>query len=296
MTGALTRSSAAATSLLLLGGTLAGCTFQDGEYFAQIRPQLSVTFVAREDRVIDARWQKLASGYEVRLEKASLQVESVQLLAAGAGATAAAFDPARPPAGYSLCHNGHCHADDGRLVPYEEIAAATGSGGGAGPRPVLSFAVGEAFDLLLESPGFRPLPCPATTECAVGRVHISQVKLTVSALRLEGQVRSSEGAALAGDQGHFVIDLTAAPEKPLVSLQTTLDLPADNRHPPQVDLLVALGIGAEVLDGLAWPTLVGADGSVSLAGDNPAASAGRMALLEHLQQAKVGGQVRRSGP
>jgi hypothetical protein len=284
-------------SSLLLAATLPGCTLEPGEFFAEIRPQLSVAYVAREDRVIDARWQKLASGYEVRLDRATMQLESVLLLAAGGGTAAdAAFDPARPPEGYSLCHNGHCHSDDGRLVPYEEIAAEAGGNRATGPRPVLTFAAGEPFDLLVEGPGFRPLPCPAGTDCGVGRTQIGQVNLTVSALHLAGEVRTGEGPALRTSPTPFVLDLRGGPGKPLVTLQTALDLPTDSRHPPLVDLLVAVGIGAEALDGLAWPSLESADGSVSLTGDSAATSAGRLALLDRLQQAEVGGQIRRSRP
>lgn len=285
------RSTRGVLALLLLPA--GACTFEPGAPFAEIRPQLSVSFVAREDRVVDARWQKLASGLEVRVTRATAQLTSVQLLASAEGGSAGAgtFDPARPPAGYSLCHNGHCHADDGRLVPYEQVAAGAGGGG---PLPVLTFAAGDPFDLLLEGPGFRPLPCPEGGGCAVDRRQISRLTAAVQSLHIEGEVRTGEGTGVPEGLAAYSFDLTSTADRPLVTLQTAIDLPADNQHPPLVDLLVAVGIGTELFDRVAWNDLTGADGTASLTGGGTAATAGRMALLEGLQLAEMGGQVRRS--
>ncbi|RAL25332.1 hypothetical protein DL240_03735 [Lujinxingia litoralis] len=56
-------------------------------------------------------------------------ISSVRLIREVDGqAGSADFDPANPPPGYSLCHNGHCHSDDGRLVDYASIASESGGG------------------------------------------------------------------------------------------------------------------------------------------------------------------------
>ena len=44
--------------------------------------------------------------------------------------------PGKPPPGYTLCHNGHCHHPSGRLVPYAEIEAEL-AGGGVGTAAVV---------------------------------------------------------------------------------------------------------------------------------------------------------------
>ncbi len=59
------------------------------------------------ERDVGDGWQRLASDFEVKLDDVSLTLQALALLP---GAEAAlAFDPAAPPPGYSLCHNGHCH-------------------------------------------------------------------------------------------------------------------------------------------------------------------------------------------
>jgi hypothetical protein len=46
------------------------------------------------------------------------------------GGSGASFDPASPPPGYTLCHNGHCHSEGGDLVSYEDVREELNNGGG----------------------------------------------------------------------------------------------------------------------------------------------------------------------
>jgi hypothetical protein len=224
----------------------AGCTFDGGAWFAELQPQLAASYQPAADRNVDGRFQRLASGYEVALDRAELVVGALDLIAA-ASAGAGAFDPAHPPPGYSLCHNGHCHADDGRLVPYAAIEAELAGGGDAGgAAPVLSLA-GGGFNLL--APQAIALTCPEG--CRLGRTHIVRVEANVTSVHLEGAVRSGPGAPQMLGERRFTVDLPAA-GAPIGRLAGPLDLPADNRHPPQVDLQVAIALGPQLLDRLDW--------------------------------------------
>ncbi len=131
---------------------LAGCTFQPG-----------VSFGTLADATLDARFQppasrmdaegrlKTASGYRIRIDSLKLMPKQLDFQSTtGKAGTGGSFDPADPPAGYSLCHGGHCHRDDGALISYEEIEAEL-SGGSLKTATVLSLPVVSAFDLLTGS-------------------------------------------------------------------------------------------------------------------------------------------------
>ena len=109
--------TAPGTALALLLG--AGCAFGDGEGFATVEPTVQATYALLRERDAGGGWQRLASDYQVRLAAGEASVSRIELLPAVGGGTgaAASFDPASPPPGFTLCHGGHCHAEDGRLVP-----------------------------------------------------------------------------------------------------------------------------------------------------------------------------------
>ena len=136
---------------------LAGCTFEAGGPFATLSASLRAGYVVPADRDAGDGWQRLSSDYQVRVTTVRLQLDDIQLLAAGEGA--ASFDPSNPPAGYSLCHNGHCHSSDGRLVPYADIEAELAGASGGQTTPAVSLVVGEALDLT--GPAERAADLPA---------------------------------------------------------------------------------------------------------------------------------------
>ena len=247
-----------------------GCTLEDGAWFADLRPRLTASYHVAADRDVDGRFQRLASGYEVALDRAELEVGRLELVAAANG-PGQRFDPAHPPSGYSLCHNGHCHADDGRLVPYAAIEAelAGGDAGGA----ALSLAGGR-FDLLV--PAWLSLACPVG--CRLGHLRIVRVQASGATLHLEGVVRSGPGAPRALPERPFGVDLPA-PGTPLGRWAGPLDLPADNRHPPQVDLDVTIDLGPALFDRIDWATFP----------DEP----GRGLLAEALIQTPLEARLRR---
>lgn len=100
------------TAVALLGSA---CTFEPGAPWGWIDAQLQI--------------EEIADSGDITITDQQLHVATIQLRAAGSsGGSVADFDPANPPPGYSLCHQGHCHSDDGRTVSYEEIRAGAGAG------------------------------------------------------------------------------------------------------------------------------------------------------------------------
>ncbi len=159
----------------------AACALDPGDPWGVAQISLDAVYDIPADRLANGR-HKTAKSYEVALDTAQVQVGAVAL-ALTAGETLS-FDPANPPAGYSLCHNGHCHAADGRLVDYEdiELELAGGAGGGASftqvglSGPVALGAVPQAISL--ENCG----------DCTLEQGALSSFSVSLSRVVLRGQV------------------------------------------------------------------------------------------------------------
>lgn len=101
-----------------------GCAISDGEPWGWV------------DAEITAEGALVESGEE---PAAGVAIESVEAFAnirlaetrTSSGGDGSSFDPASPPPGYTLCHNGHCHAESGELVPYEDIREELANSGGS---------------------------------------------------------------------------------------------------------------------------------------------------------------------
>jgi hypothetical protein len=265
---------------------LSGCTFEPGTHFATVSATLQASFVMLPDRALADGWQRLASDYEIRIQRAAVELGDVRLFQAGGAALG--FDPARPPPGYTLCHGGHCHSVDGRLVPYDEITAALTGGGG--PRAVLTLAGAGTVDLLAATE--RPLACEPDCHLPAGKV--TRARAIIGGLVIEGQVRDGRSPSRLPAEAPFRW-ATAAMTAPLTEVAGPLDLPVDNRHPPEVSLRLSLTLTGRLFDDVNFAGLPASpDGTVDLAatGAEPA----RRQILEALTAATLETAVTRSAP
>ncbi|GEM_PF-4647539 len=101
--------------------TTTGCSFTDGEPWGSLNITLTSQTSASD----------LVGASDVTLDASTipLEVEVVRVTTTSGGG-GGEFDPSDPPAGYTLCHSGHCHSESGDLVPYDEVRAEMQSGGG----------------------------------------------------------------------------------------------------------------------------------------------------------------------
>jgi hypothetical protein len=258
-----------AWSALLLAALASGCSFEGGEPYGLLTATLDARYATRADRDLGDGWQQLASEYHVRLTRMHLVLDAVELVDGG-DAGPATFDPANPPAGYSLCHNGHCHRDDGALVEYADIESTLAAGSSTHIAKVLT---AETSDLL--SPEPASLSCEG--HCLLGRGTLVLARVTSSRLVIEGQVR--DGLPAPRLVGTLPFRAEVAPPIDGALHQVALDVPLDDEHPPGIALTLDLDTSAALFDGVAFDAAAPTSGVIGLGNDSAiAASFAELAL------------------
>lgn len=241
------RASSAVLTVLPL---IVGCALDAGEPFATLTPRLESRVEISAGRDLGMGWQKLASNYEIRIDELVIDAEPLVLLDSGVGAVG--FDPANPPPGYSLCHNGHCHADSGALVDYEDIAAELAQGSGA--TAVVALPTGN-LDLIVGVS--RALNCEPS--CALPLANIGLATMAVTRIRGAGLVRDGNvPARVEGEQSwslSFDFDPNTGDDGDALTLSTALSLPADREHAPDVAMTAEFLFTSVVFDDVAWDAL-----------------------------------------
>ncbi|RVU48366.1 hypothetical protein EA187_02710 [Lujinxingia sediminis] len=192
----------------------AGCAFSDGEPWGWIEVEV----------------QNAAPGSTTspRITSVNLELATLRLLSESSASSAPAeFDPASPPPGFSLCHGGHCHADDGRLVPYEDVLRESASG----PQVISAIALDEAL-----SPG----------DSARGRLKITR-RGTLSAAEVE-----LNAMELHGTLPHQEATVAYRANIPVKGLRLTmpLDLLVDASSPLQQTLDAKIYLNGDITEGL----------------------------------------------
>jgi hypothetical protein len=252
------RRSRTGTSRLAGGGValvLAGCAFGPGDPLAVLQPSLDARWSVPAERARPLGFARLASDYELRLTAARVQVGDAELRAltgGGGGGGGGAFDPARPPPGYSLCHGGHCHRDDGALIPYAQVEAELASGG-APVQAVRVVGLDVQREVALLEGLTTELSCDP--DCDLERVTVSSAVLRLSDVHLEGVVRDSRSPPRFEGERPFTLSL------PEVLAQAPVELQAARELPPRVSVRLLLHPGPRIFDAVDW-----AEGA-SLAGE-----------------------------
>ncbi|MNY12383.1 hypothetical protein D3C86_1454620 [compost metagenome] len=202
----------------------------------------------------------------VKLDALTLQVRALSFTTATAasGGTGGTFDPANPPSGYSLCHNGHCHRSDGALVDYADIQAEM-NGGQASETTVLSLPGTGAASLLS---GAVALPLGAATPSAMlGKGTWTKAILEIAQLEATGSVQDpTPETRLGGQTRTFAFRLVPSP------LTKRLTVEIDRSQPDAVKLQGAIAISEKLLDQLDWKQLAERPGTLDLTADATASA------------------------
>lgn len=165
---------------LLVALGMGACTFEDGQPWGAVEMSLETDF-DDAGRVQDGG---LKTSKDYRVELDSLQIGLVSAIVRTASDSAElSFDPASPPPGYSLCHNGHCHYVDGSLVDYADIEAEL-AGASAGGESLLQ-AIESKVDIV-KTTDVELGEC--SNDCELGRVSLRTVELNVGSISWSGRV------------------------------------------------------------------------------------------------------------
>lgn len=237
----------------LLGAivALSSCAGEPGVGWGPIDLVLDVQWQVPEDRRARDGEILTASGWQIALDEVIFEAAATSLLTtvASRAGTATGFDPSQPPPGYSLCHGGHCHADDGRLVSYEEIAGELAAGAGDTQKVLARFGPLRADAL---APTGDHVACAAS--CLLAEETPTRLVLEATSLRIAGHVRDRRDVPrLAGDRA-FVVEV------PLGNLRLAAPLAWPSRpedEAPTWRLRAALPLGPALLDAIDWSTAVG---------------------------------------
>jgi hypothetical protein len=233
---------------------LASCAWDAGSPWGEIETALEVVFDPDATRLTPDGLLLTSASYGVAIESLSIRIESVTVQLEGGGDVPADFDPANPPEGFSNCHGGHCHAADGSLVPYAQVAAI-GAGGSATEAPLVVQAPTEPWVALVGAREDVPLE-PCAGGCTTGRGDLDVVQVAVSRVELAGRVfdRLGEGDVrlpAAGIPVVFEVPVTA-------TLSHALSGRFGKDEPAGLALSVALEVPGALLDGIDWPLELGA--------------------------------------
>ena len=273
-----------ASLLVVCGLTLGGCAWEPGQGFAVVEPTVRAAYESLSGRDAGDGYQRLSSDYQLRVDEASLSLSGIELISAGGAG--GSFDPANPPAGYSLCHGGHCHRDDGALIPYEQVTAEMS--GGTGSSAVVTLTAGAPWNLL--TPETRVVGCEPG--CALPQTQVSQGRWNIQSMHLTGTVRDARTPARFTGERRFEVELPAqGSNEPVTVLSGAVDLPSDRKTPPQARLDLGLVLTAALFDAVDFGALTpDDDGVVRLRTED------RAALVERLAKVSPRAEVSRGQP
>ncbi len=258
----------------------AGCAFEPGQPFATVDASLNAHFDPLSDRALEHGWFKLNTDYQVRLDTLELHVDALELVDSGGPSELKTFDPAHPPAGYSLCHNGHCHRDDGALIAYDDIVAELAAGDTSQARTVVTFA--PAVIDLLEATA-AALDCQPNCDLPEG--FLINARLTASGLTGTGLVRDGRAPPRLEGELEWQVDLSllkllAEQSSPVGVMVEPLGLAVNEDEPPQLSLDFALPTDPKLFDDLQFDEVsLTPSGTIDL--DDPSGAEARNQLLEH---------------
>lgn len=254
--------ASAGLALLALSAGAASCTLWDGRGWGEADAALRVRFAPDDTRLTEDGWLITSRDYGLAFETFSVAVEAVELSIADVDeAGELSFDPATPPPGYSLCHNGHCHSDAGDLVDYADIEAELAGGVAPGATSVVLTATDE---VTVSTGGSDVEVQGCDGPCLLPRGVVERVRVRVAAIELSGQLYELR----TGDQVRLPAE--GAPFAGRVELDVDVDaetaIPLDGSEPPGVALDLVVDVTPGLFDGIGLAFFV-EEGALDLNAD-----------------------------
>lgn len=233
----------------------------DGNPWGVVDPTFaSAPFEISPERQTDTGALRTARSYGVQLTSLTITYDAMTAERVSE-VVDLSFDPANPPPGYSLCHNGHCHADSGALVDYADIEREL-SGVDAEAPPAFILPITRAVDVLTESGVMSDLPCQGCdlTEPGV----LTSVRVNASALSFEAIVTDESVQGRLSPSGVLI---TATVPIALV-LASPTHVFFDNQHKLGARIDATATLPQTLFDDVDWSALVTPDATQADLGDN----------------------------
>lgn len=239
----ITARAALLAPLALLGlAHLSACTADAGNGFGTMESAGLEASFEPGGRLADDGSFVVLGGYRVHpddmhLEVVALHLDELVTVSAGGGGV---FDPSNPPPGYSLCHGGHCHHEDGRLVDYEDVQAELSAGGASEYVTRVSMPVSESLPIL-EAQTRALTRYEPSAELPQGT--LSRTRVTLRRFTMTGTVTGGG----FGDSS-YPITVDVGVEGALSSLQASREVSLD--APPDVHVFATVALPADFLDNI----------------------------------------------
>ena len=262
-----------------------GCTFEDGDPWGRLDIQASASIDTAGRLTTDGL---LRTNRDYRVEVLELSIAATRLVVSHQPpGQAIGFDPARPPEGYTLCHNGHCHATDGRLVDYEDIILELTGGAPQGIERTAAFEPGYV------TLGTEAVPLVTTgcaPDCELPRGELVSARLELASWSATLRVTDSlSGDAARLPPAGLLLELDSAvpagtgsggtgsdSAEPLAAT-APLEVRVDHGERPTIHLNTALVVPATVFDNLDFAAWLVPD-------EEPDTAAARDALQERMRE------------
>ncbi|MFN3429538.1 MAG: hypothetical protein ACK46X_06265 [Candidatus Sericytochromatia bacterium] len=258
---------------------LAGCAWGPGAGFATLQKAVTTQALSLSpDRVDETGRWKTDNGYRLTVSEGIVRVFVAAVTLeetgeSGAGNTAgasAAFDPANPPPGYSLCHGGHCHRADGALIDYADIQASLAGGTVQTTRTLMALVptTKVAFVPLGGEASLTSFNCRLGVDgaCDFGEGVAETATLQVERLQAYGRAAAGPGLGL-GDLGtgsvEWVLDLDqeSQPSKLQANMGPRV---IDRLGPADLRFTGRLQVTERLFDGIDWDRLAKAANGATL--------------------------------
>jgi len=252
-------SSASPSVAMVAALTFSGCAWSAGGGFAEIKPTsaLTVKLAMSKGRIDNSGRWITNNGYAITFDGGAIAfaTASVALIGGSSGSGGIAFSPARPPAGYSLCHAGHCHRTDGALIPYAEVEADLIRGaGGVATRSVAALVWDFAGTAVKPAQDTARSLTGCTPSCFLPRGTVAGADLTLTALTAAGTAEALPGSpALSSGKLAWTLGL----KDPLTFRGNVIQaIDRDNSAAFKLDGTLALS--DKLFDGIDWAAFASA--------------------------------------
>ena len=163
---------------------LSACTFEKGSPWGYWKPNLWVVWSYGDRLDEESQSFKTAKSYALENLQFSFQIDQIKLYTAAINqGSSSGFDPSKPPAGCTLCHNDHCHCGN-ELVPYAQLAAQSNQNQSSEQQ--VSFSQTVDFQVnAMQTQEVQSLlsDCDALT-CALDRSRVTSISVSVSKLQI----------------------------------------------------------------------------------------------------------------